>query len=98
MRVPSAIPPREMKAVPYYLSRGGGTSPGLRVLVSRVELGELSHEGRGDIGVDLAIEKNGAFGPPQHRPESAQLVEGANGVRLKAECLRHRREVHVREH
>src|ERR1700682_490513 len=63
------------------------------LLVSSFEFGELAHEGRGDFGVDLAIQKNGTFRLTQHRPESAQLVQGANGVRLEPECLRHRREV-----
>src|SRR5262249_5520249 len=71
---------------------------GLRRLVSSLEFGELPHEGRGDIGVDLAVQKNGAFRLAQHRPERAQVVEGADGVRLESERLRHRREIHVREH
>src|SRR6185369_12918388 len=75
---------------------GPHPSAGLRGLVSSFEFGELSHEGRGDIGVDLAVQENGALGLAQHGPESAQLVQGADGVRRKPESLRHRREVHVR--
>src|SRR5438128_2016911 len=55
----------------------------LRGLVSSFEFGELSHERRGDLGVDLAIQKNGAFRLAQHGSESSQFVQGANGVRLK---------------
>src|SRR2546426_2808325 len=70
----------------------------LRGLVSSFEFGELAHEGRGDVGVDLAIQENGAFRLTQHRSEGAQFVHGADGVRLKPERLRHRREVDVRKH
>src|SRR5262245_48991854 len=98
MREPSAIPPKVIEAVTCYPSRASGASAGLLRLASGFELRELSHERRGDIGVDLAIEKNGAFRLAQHRSEGAQFVQGADGVRLKPEGLRHRREIHVRKH
>src|SRR5207245_4929577 len=59
----------------------------LRGLVSSFEFGKLAHEGRGDVGVDLAIQENGAFRLTQHRSEGAQFVHGADGVRLKPERL-----------
>src|SRR5437870_1749851 len=68
------------------------------LLVASFEFGELAHEGRGDFGVDLAIQKNGTVRLTQHRSESAQLVQSADGVRLEPERLCHRREVHVRKH
>ena len=59
----------------------GRTSTDL--LVPCLELGELAHEGRGDIGVDLAVEENGSFWLVQHSTKGAQLVQRANGVRLE---------------
>src|SRR6185295_8941718 len=75
----------------------GAERPG-SLLVSSFEFGEFAHEGRGDFGVDLAIQKNGTFRLAQHRSERAQLVESADGVRLEPERLRHRREVDVRKY
>src|SRR5437762_2863644 len=75
----------------------GAERPGM-LLVSSFEFGELAHEGRGDFGVDLAIQKNRTFRLTQHGPERAQLVQGSDGVRLKPEGLRHRRELDVRKH
>src|SRR5438445_6378821 len=92
---PSASTTLYVRAIPD--PSEGAERPGI-LLVSSFEFGELAHEGRGDLGVDLAIQKNGTFRLTQHRSERAQLVQGADGVRLEPERLRHRREVHVRKH
>src|SRR5256885_6714449 len=92
---PSASTTLYVRAIP---DPSEGAERPCMLLVSSFEFGELAHEGRGDFGVDLALQKNGTFRLAEHRPESAQLVEGADGVRLEPERLRHRREVHVRKH
>src|SRR5260370_13164591 len=92
---PSASTTLYVRAIPD--PSEGAERPGI-LLVSSFEFGELAHEGRGDLGVDLAIQKNGTFRLTQHRSERAQLVQGADGVRLEPERLRHRREVHIRKH
>src|SRR5262245_11501224 len=63
------------------------------LLVPRLELGELAHEGRGDLRVDLAVEKDGPVRLAQHRTEGAQLVQRANRVRPEPERLCDGREI-----
>src|SRR5919204_6928867 len=68
------------------------------LVVPRLELRELAHEWRGDLRVDLAVEKNGTVRLAQHWTEGAQLVQGANRVGLEPERLRDRGEIYVRKH
>src|SRR5207247_5918379 len=66
---PSASMTLYVRAIPD--PSEGAERPGI-LLVSSFEFGELAHEGRGDLGVDLAIQKNGTFRLTQHRSERAQ--------------------------
>jgi hypothetical protein len=66
--------------------------------VSSLELGELAHEGRGDICIDLAVKKDWAFGLAKLRSNLVQVRERADGRSLKTKGLCNGRKVHVREH
>src|SRR5438132_14183919 len=68
---PSASTTLYVRAIPD--PSEGAERPGI-LLVSSFEFGELAHEWRRDVGVDLAVQENGAFRLTQHRSEGAQFV------------------------
>src|SRR5690349_15531432 len=73
----------------------GMTSPSM---LPGLELVELAHEGRGHGRIQLAVEEHGPVRLGEHGCGLLQIVECADGCRLKAESLGDRRVVDVREH
>jgi hypothetical protein len=67
-------------------------------LMAVLELGELTHEGSGYIGIDLAVKKDWPVGLSKLRGELVQVLRRADGRSLKTEAICDWRKIHVWEH
>ena len=78
-------PPSRVTAPPPHMNGEGWFSSSM---LPRLKLVELAHEGRGDGGVELAVEEHRAVGLGQERRQLLQVFERADGRRLEADRAR----------
>src|SRR5262249_20258528 len=89
---------RWLPAYPGRSDVGQATFDAVGGSVACLEVCKLAHEGRRNIGVDLAVEEERTFRLPQLGRNPVQVLERADGRGLEAEPLGDWGEVNIREH